>query len=96
MKVKLFRSLKSMYRQESISAFIFIFGAVDALMGGFSHHWTLLSFGVFIFLTGVMVRWLQEEKQKKIKNLNSPRRYLPSSAPPQPLPVLYRKRDYRP
>lgn len=96
MKVKLFRSLKSIYRQEAISAFIFILGAVDALMGSFSHRWTLTSFGVFIFLTAMMMRWLQEEKQKKIKTLNTPRRYLTSSAPPQPLPVLYRKRDYRP
>lgn len=96
MKVKVFRSLKLIYRQEAISAFIFIFGAADALMGSFSHRWTLTSFGIFIFLTAMMMRRLQDEKQKKIKTLNTPHRYLTSSAPPQPLPVLHRKKDYRP
>ncbi|MBE9221296.1 hypothetical protein IQ215_01170 [Cyanobacterium stanieri LEGE 03274] len=98
MKSKFPKSLKSIYRQEPISAFIVIFGAVDLAMGGFSERWSLLSFGLVLVIMGLMMRWLQAQQiQKKKKPRSIPRRYLPEGDNTfvEPLPVLRRKQDYR-
>ncbi len=95
MKFKLPR-LKSLYRQEPVSAFIVTFGAVDAILGGFGERWTLLSFGLMLVILGVILRWVQSQKEPKAVLSNPPRRYLPpSSNPTQPLPILRKKQDYR-
>ncbi|WP_069791804.1 hypothetical protein A5482_012570 [Cyanobacterium sp. IPPAS B-1200] len=97
MKSKFPKSLKSVYRQEPISAFIFTFGAIELAMGGFSEHWSLMSFGLLFVITGLMMRWLQTQKPQKKIPRNTPRRYLPESDRTfaEPLPVLRRKKDYR-
>lgn len=95
MNVTLARKFKSIYRKEKISAFIFTFGAMDAILGGFSERWTLLSLGVLLVIIGGWMRWLQIQKTKKAVTFNSPRRYLnPSRSDLTPLPPLKRKRDY--
>jgi len=94
MKLNLPR-LKSVYRQEPISAFIFTFGAVDAILGGFGERWSLLSLGLILVITGIMMRWLQSQKAEKVAISNPPRRYLSPSQESNPLPVLRKKQDYR-
>lgn len=95
MNVTLARKFKSIYRKEKISAFIFTFGAMDAILGGFSERWTLLSLGILLVIIASWMRWLQVQKTKKTLAFNSPRRYLnPSRSDLTPLPPLKRKRDY--
>ena len=90
------RLFKSAYRKEPISAFIFLFGTIDALLGGFSERWTLLSFGVVMVIISVTVRWLQVQQSQKEVNSSRAKRYLnPSKSPTQPLPELKRKQYYR-
>lgn len=97
MNVTLARKLKSIYRKEKISAFIFTFGAMDAILGGFSERWTLLSLGILLVIIGGWMRWLQMQKTKNIISSSNPRRYLnPSRSNLTPLPPLKRKRDYLP
>ncbi|AFZ48159.1 hypothetical protein Cyast_2210 [Cyanobacterium stanieri PCC 7202] len=97
MKSKFPKSLKSLYRQEPISAFIFTFGAVDLAMGAFSERWSLMSFGLLLAMAGLTMRWLQNQTPKKKISRNIPRRYLPPSDRTfaEPLPVLRKKQDYR-
>jgi len=95
MNVRLSRRLKSIYRQERISTFLFTFGLADVALGGLSERWSLLSLGIFIVIMGGVVRWLQMEKAKKVASLSRARKYLPpSNINLQPLPPLKRKRDY--
>ena len=82
------RFLKSVYRKEPISTFIFIIGAVDALLGGFSERWTLLSLGILLVASSAAVRWLQLQKAQNFISQQAPRRYLPSSSSQTPLPTL--------
>lgn len=95
MNVTFSRKLKSIYRQEKISAFIFTFGVMDAMLGGFSQRWTLLSLGVLLLIIASWMRWLQMQKTKNIISSSNPKRYLnPSQTNLTPLPHLKRKRDY--
>ncbi|BAQ65107.1 hypothetical protein GM3709_1872 [Geminocystis sp. NIES-3709] len=96
MSETLSRKLKKIYRQEKISTFLVTFGVADAMLGGFSQRWTLLSLGVSIAVAGGVIGWLQIEKARKVASLSTPRRYLsPSRTNLQPLPTLKRKQDYR-
>lgn len=95
MKGKLSRKLKLIYRQDKISTFVFSLGIADALLGGLSQQWTLLSFGVFVTIMGTFFGWLQLEKSKKVALLVRSNKYLPPSHHNlQPLPPLKRKRDF--
>jgi len=95
MNVTLARKLKLIYRQEKISAFIFTFGVMDAMLGGFSERWSLLSLGMLLVIIGGWMRWLQIQKTKKAFTFNTPQRNLnPSTSDLTPLPPLKRKRDY--
>jgi hypothetical protein len=95
MNVTLAQKFKSIYRKEKISAFIFTVGAMDAILGGFSERWTLLSLGILLVIIGGWMRWLQLQKTNKTVSFPAPRRYLnPSRSDLTPLPPLKRKRDY--
>lgn len=74
------------YRRESVSSFIFILGVVDAVIGGVGEHWTLLSFGLLIVLTAILLRWHKLRKAKAIVANKSPQYFLPPS-PPRPNPI---------
>lgn len=96
MKGKLSRKLKLIYRQDKISTFLFTLGIADGFLGGFSQQWTLLSFGVFVVIMGILLRWLQLEKSHKVASLVRSNKYLPPSRHHlQPLPTLKRKRDFK-
>lgn len=95
MNVSLAKKLKSIYRKEKISGFIFTVGTVDAILGGFSERWTLLSLGVFLVILGGWMGWLKVRKTQKTLFVSTPRRYLsPNYQDLKPLPPLKRKRDY--
>jgi len=95
MTLKLSRLFKSAYRKEPISAFIFLFGTADALLGGFSERWTLLSLGVVLMIMSLTLRWLQIKQAEKIFNPKTVKRYLnPSSLSIEPLPELKKKQNY--
>ncbi len=89
------RFLKSVYRGKPISTFIFIVGAVDALIGGFGERWTLLSLGLLLVVTSAAVRWLQVQKAQNFVSQQGSRRYLPPSSSQTPLPKLKSERHHR-
>ena len=96
MKLSLYRSLKKVYRQEPISAVIFIMAITDILLGAMNEHWTLLSFGILMAIMAFCFHWLQGKKTRKSLFDSPPRRYLtPSRKSLIPLPPLKRKRDYQ-
>lgn len=93
-RLNLSRQLKSLYRQNKLSSFILVFGVADAVLGGFSQHWTLLSLGLFIATMGIITRSFPSQKRKNKNRIiySPPRRYLPpSDYPLLPLPPLERK-----
>lgn len=82
------RFLKTVYRKEPISSFIFVVGTVDAVIGGVGERWTLLSSGLMVVLLSVILRCLHTQKNQPLVTEEPPRRYLPLSPMRSPLPVL--------
>ena len=80
------RFLKLAYRKEPISSFVLIVGAVDAVMGGVSGRWFLMSVGGSTILVAILLRWWQA--QKALPAQETARRALPPSSP---LPALTSK-----
>ncbi|GFE71536.1 hypothetical protein [Chroococcus sp. FPU101] len=95
MNVNFPRFLKAAYRKEPISGFILIAGAVDVVMGGVGQRWTLLSFGMMVVITALVMRWLQIQKAKEIATEETPRYYLPPNTSRQPLPMLMNEQQRR-
>jgi hypothetical protein len=87
------RFLRLAYRKEPISSFILILGAVDAVIGGFGGRWSLLSVGLIIALTGILVRWRQLQKAQAIAVHNPAKYVLPPSPSNQPLPLLTKNKQ---
>ena len=84
---------KKTYRKESVSGFIFILGAVDAVIGGVGGRWTLLSFGLLMVLTSALLRWYKLHKAETVVTKKSPRYVLPPSSSRPPLPVLTKNKS---
>lgn len=82
------KALKLAYRQEPISSFILILGAVDAVIGGVGGRWSLFSVGLSIALIGILVRWRQQQKTSPLVVKNSTKYALPPSRSQSPLPLL--------
>ncbi|PSF37505.1 hypothetical protein C7H19_10075 [Aphanothece hegewaldii CCALA 016] len=89
------RFLKTAYRKEPISGFILIAGTVNVVMGGVGQRWSLLSFGMMVIITALVMRWLQIQKAKEIAAEETPRYYLPPSSDRQPLPMLMNEKQRR-
>ena len=87
--------LRAIYRKEPISGFILLFGITDALLGGFQGRWSLFSIGVIIAVTGIFLRWLQNQKVPTTIRAKSARYRLPPSTAAIPLPRLTSKKRYR-
>ena len=92
MNALFFNLFKKTYRQESVSSFILILGAVDAVIGGISGRWTLLSFGLLMVLTSALLRWYKLQKAETVVTNKSPRYFLPPSPSRPPLPLLTKKK----
>ena len=95
MNVLLPRVLRTLYRKEPISSFILVMGAVDTVMGGVGQRWSLFSFGLLIVSLAIILRWLQVQKAQPIITEDKPRRYLPPSSSPVPLPLLTHDKSRR-
>ncbi len=95
MNVLLPRVLRTLYRKEPISSFILVMGAVDAVMGGVGQRWSLFSFGLLIVSLAIILRWWQVQKAQPIITEDKPRRYLPPSSTPVPLPLLTHDKSRR-
>lgn len=81
------RMLRSIYRKEPISSFMFTVGAVDAVIGGGNAHWTLMALG--LGTVGVAIALRREMMQRQVNALN--RRaihYLPDRSSRPSLPLL--------
>jgi hypothetical protein len=89
------RFLKTAYRKEPLSGFILLVGAVDVVMGGVGQRWSLLSFGMVVVVTALVMRWLQIQKAKTITAEETPRYFLPPSSSRQPLPMLMNEKQRR-
>lgn len=95
MNIFLPRFLKAAYRQEPISSFILIIGAVDAVIGGVGGRWTLLSLGITTILLAFILRATQWQKAQTPGKPQPPRRLLPPSPSESPLPLLTRDQQRR-
>ena len=94
MNALFFNLFKKTYRKESISSFIFILGAVDAVIGGVGGRWTLLSFGLLMVLTSALLRWYKMQKADTLESDKSSRYFLPPSPSRPPLPLLKKKKPH--
>ena len=94
MNALFFNLFKKTYRKESVSGFIFILGAVDAVIGGVGGRWTLLSFGLLMVLTSALLRWYKLQKAENAIDNKSPRYFLPPSPARPPLPLLTKKKPH--
>lgn len=82
------RFLRSVYRREPLSGFLLILGITDILLGGIGSRWSLLSVGLIIAVTGMLVRWRQMQKVSAPVVDKPTRQLLPSSSSRPPLPLL--------
>ena len=87
--------LKKTYRKESVSSFILIFGAVDAVIGGVGGQWTLLSFGLSMVLASVILRWYKLQQAEAVVTDKPSRYFLPPSQSRPPLPLLTKKKPHQ-
>lgn len=93
MNALFFKLFKKSYRQESISGFILIVGAVDAVIGGVGGRWTLLSFGLSMVLASMLLRWYKLQQAENVVTNKPPRYFLPPSKSRPPLPLLTKKKS---
>ncbi len=95
MKPLLAKLFRAIYRKEPISGFILLLGITDALIGGFEGRWSLFSVGLIIAVTGILMRWLQNQKKPTKVRTKSSRYRLPPSTAAIPLPTLTSNKHYR-
>jgi hypothetical protein len=88
MNPSLARFLRSVYRREPLSGFLLILGVTDVLLGGIGGRWSLLSIGLIIALTGMLLRWRQVQKVQTAVIEKPARQLLPPSSSRPPLPLL--------
>ncbi len=82
------RILRAAYRKEPVSSFIVIVGAVDAVIGGVGERWSLLTFGVFMVMLAIALRWWQTQRRHSELAEQPVTHYLPSSSSRPVLPKL--------
>lgn len=80
--------LKSIYRKEPIISFVVTAGAVDAAMGGFTEHWSLMGLGIGAVGVAIVLRLRQMQTRRSSKEpQNRPPVYVLPPAPSS-LPLL--------
>lgn len=57
--------LKSIYRKEPIISFVVTVGAVDAAIGGFTQHWSLMALGLGSVGVAIVLRLRQMQMQAR-------------------------------
>lgn len=82
------RFLRSAYRKEPISSFVFTIGTVNAVIGGVDSEWTLMALGVSTIAAAIILRWWINLRRPPQFIQDSPIRYLPSRSSHQALPLL--------
>lgn len=81
--------IKSLYRREPVVSFAVTIGAVDALLGGVSQHFSLLWFGLGLAGVAVALRWWQAQQSIARQEANRPPLYLlPPQSSSRGLPML--------
>lgn len=79
--------LKTFYRREPLVSMVATVGVVDAALGGFSAHWSLLAVGVSTVAGAIALYWWQ--RRRFIHPLQrSPIHVLPPSSSRTSLPPL--------
>jgi hypothetical protein len=82
----IFPSLKKPDRQERISSFMSIVGAVDTLIGGVSENGTLMLLGLFTVGLALGYRWWWKIDRTESPSPQGRRQlYLPAQSSSQPL-----------
>ena len=82
------RFLKSAYRNEPVTGFLITVGVVDAAIGGFSYHGSLLLFGLSTVGAAIALRWWQLQRTKALQTEQVPRYFLPARSSRTQLPML--------
>ena len=77
---------KRIYQKEPISSFLIVMGLIQLVIGGVDSQWNLFSLGSGLVLGAFVVRWSQIRKRRLESERVLPRRYLPPSEAPRPLP----------
>jgi hypothetical protein len=84
--------LKRLYRQEPISSFFLIVGAVDAVLGGVNEVGTLMILGLLTSGMAIGYRWWCIQQVEATAARKSKQLYLPESSNRAPLPNLDSRR----
>lgn len=83
------RLLRSVYRKEPLVGFIATVGVVDAAIGGFSGHWSLLTVGLGTVGTAIALRVWQLHRQHAFESVSdNPVHILPPQSSQTSLPPL--------
>lgn len=93
MNAALPRFLKSAYRREPLPSFLITIGVVDAVLGGFSAHWSLLTVGLGTVGIAIALRWWLLQKRSPEPFQPVAQHYLPyhSSRPEVPMLSMSKK-----
>lgn len=88
------RLLKSLYRREPVVSFLVTIGLVDAIIGGFNEHWSLLTVGLGTAGVAIAVRLWQLQRRHSTQTTQRPPVYIlpPQSSRPS-LPLLSAKKN---
>jgi hypothetical protein len=90
------RFFKSLYRKQPLVGFAVTVGVVDAAMGGFTEHWSLLAVGLGTVSFAIAFRWWQlQQRQKLIEPYRAPVHILPPQSSQPSLPQLSATKKHR-
>jgi protein-S-isoprenylcysteine O-methyltransferase Ste14 len=83
------RFFKSLYRRQSVVGFVVTVGLVDAAIGGFTEHWSLLAIGLGTVSVAIAFRWWQLHHRREIvEQQRAPIYILPPQSSQPSLPRL--------
>jgi hypothetical protein len=90
------RLLRSPYRRDPVVSLIVTMGIVDAVMGGASDRWSLMSMGLGMAGAAIVWRWWRSQQRHVELPSRAPIHYLPERSSRPALPALNLPRKHLP